>query len=381
MLCKLLKKLNLRSSKRSTSQKMGQADNSFFGLKVTTWPKSVLMIFCISGLFSVLLVKGVIHEYLLKHYHFKEPCFLTLALFIADVASTFPTPILIFTRKVSLKAPITVYIGISLIIALSKMLMNYASLRITFTTGVLFKSCGLIPVLVGNIIFLKKMPKLIEILSVILYVFGLTIISLGDKQVNNEFDLFGILAISLAMTLKAIAANIEELVLNHYGATQDELIAMLYSFSTILMFFMAIATGQLFSGAKRIIDNPSILVLVLVVVVLGAIAVQFVFLTIKSFGSLFNDMLLSMRKVLTVCLSFFVFKDKTFTSLHGIALFFILIGMIVNVHEKTKKKSKKGTKQENHENSEHDPFINNNEKNNSKSTGNADEKQFVPPLL
>ena len=313
----------------------------FFGINLSKWSKPFLMAFCVIGLFSSLLIKAVIHEYLLKHYHFKEPIFLTLCLFITDVISTFPTPYLILKKEKELKAPLVYYIGISTILAIAKVLMNFASLRITYTTGVLFKSCNLIPVMLGNIIFLKKKPKLVEIFAVLLYVIGLTVISLGDKQVHNEFDLSGLIAISIAMILKAIACNLEEMMMSTYGASQDELIAILYSFSTIAMFFFSITTGQLFSGIKRIENNMSILFLVLIVVVLGAISVQFVFLTIKSFGSLINDMLLSCRKVLTVCLSFFVFKDKKFTSLHAIALCFICVGMSINIHEKTKGKKKK----------------------------------------
>lgn len=314
---------------------------TFYGLQVGSWPKKWLLLFCVSGLFSTLLVKAVIHEYLLKHFHFNEPCFLTLALFIADVASTFPLPYHILTKKVTLKTPVSAYLGISLILALAKVLMNYASLRITFTTGVLFKSCNLIPVMIGNIIFLKKKPKLIEIIAVIIYIIGLIIISLGDKKSKNEFNFSGIIAISIALILKAIAANIEELVMSRSGAGQDELIAMLYSFSTIFMFILSIVTGQLTAGINRIVNNTSILYLVLCVVFLGAISVQFIFLIIKYFGSLLSDMLLSTRKVLTVCLSFFVFKDKKFTSLHAIALCFIAVGMGINIYEKTQSKKSK----------------------------------------
>ena len=93
----------------------------------------------------------------------------------------------------------------------------------------------------------------------------------------------------------------------------------------------------------------SILFLVLIVVVLGAISVQFVFLTIKSFGSLINDMLLSCRKVLTVCLSFFVFKDKKFTVWHAVSIILIAAGMSINIYDKTvaKKKEEKIGDQQN----------------------------------
>ncbi|KAK8882251.1 hypothetical protein M9Y10_044893 [Tritrichomonas musculus] len=361
---------------------MSQA-GSFYGLQVGSWPKIMLLLFCVSGLFTTLLVKAVIHEYLLKHFHFNEPCFLTLSLFIADVASTFPLPYRILTKKVTLKAPITSYLGISLILAAAKVLMNYASLRITFTTGVLFKSCNLIPVMIGNIIFLKKTPKPIEIMAVLLYIIGLTIISLGDKKSKNEFNLSGIFAISIALILKAIAANLEELVMSRCGAGQDELIAMLYSFSTFFMFILSIITGQLTAGIHRIINNASILYLVLWVVFLGAISVQFIFLTIKNFGSLLTDMLLSTRKVLTVCLSFFVFKDKKFTSLHAIALCFIAIGMSINIYEKTQSKKNKAKAIEEINEEDSDSFLEdkkyensiNNYKNKGKNIHNANEEE------
>ena len=354
---------------------------TFFGLQVGSWPKIWLLLFCVSGLFSTLLVKAVIHEYLLKHFHFNEPCFLTLALFIADVVSTFPLPYRILTKKVTLKTPVSAYLGISLILAVAKVLMNYASLRITFTTGVLFKSCNLIPVMIGNVIFLKKKPKLIEIIAVIIYIIGLTIISLGDKKSKNEFNLSGIIAISIALILKAIAANIEELVMSRSGAGQDELIAMLYSFGTFFMFILSIVTGQLTTGINRIANNTSILYLVLWVVCLGAISVQFIFLTIKNFGSLLADMLLSTRKVLTVCLSFFVFKDKKFTILHAIALCFIAVGMSINIYEKTQSKKNKAKMNEEFNEEENESFTSDKSIDNNKNIDiryNNEEEEGSP---
>lgn len=320
---------------------MGSSNNSFFGLEVGKWPKAWALLFCSVGLYSTLLVKAVIHEYLLKHFHFKEPIFLTLCLFITEVASTFPLPYEIITKKVKLKAPVTWYLGFAILIAISKVLMNYASLRITFTTGVLFKSCNIIPIMIGNVLILQKKPKLIEVVAIIVYVIGLFIISLGDKKSQNEFDISGLIAISVSMVLKAITANLEELVMSRYKADQSELIAMLYSFCTLFMAFLAVATGQLWSGIERIANNISILPLVFAIVVLGAISIQFIFLTIKHFGSVMSDMFLSTRKVMTVCLSFFVFKDKKFSSLHGIALFFISIGMGINIYQKTNSKKNK----------------------------------------
>jgi adenosine 3'-phospho 5'-phosphosulfate transporter B3 len=70
----------------------------------------------------------------------------------------------------------------------------------------------------------------------------------------------------------------------------------------------------------------------------GALGIQFVYLTMKVFGSLVTVMVTSVRKALTVCLSFVVFRDKVFTLWHGVSLIAIAAGMSINVYEKTGKK-------------------------------------------
>jgi adenosine 3'-phospho 5'-phosphosulfate transporter B3 len=55
----------------------------------------------------------------------------------------------------------------------------------------------------------------------------------------------------------------------------------------------------------------------------------------KVFGSLLTVMATSLRKAVTVLLSFVVFKDKKFTTLHVYAILLIATGMGLNIYEKT----------------------------------------------
>jgi adenosine 3'-phospho 5'-phosphosulfate transporter B3 len=68
---------------------------------------------------------------------------------------------------------------------------------------------------------------------------------------------------------------------------------------------------------------------------LGALGIQFVYLTMKVFGSLITVMITSVRKALTVCLSFLIFRDKVFTFWHGMAMIAIAAGISINAYEKT----------------------------------------------
>lgn len=276
----------------------------------------------------------------MKHYQFKESIFLTLIQFVGYAALSFPTLLKIISGRISLKSPLKSYVITSLALALSMGLTNFATLRLSYATSVLFKSSKLIPVMIGNIIFLKKKPQLSEVISVIFMVMGLIGISLGDFKGKNKFDMPGIFTISLSLIFGAVASNMEDKIMSQYGASQDELISMLYSVGALIIGVLAISTGQMSKGIERMFNDPGCIPYVLFFSSLGAIGIQFVYLNMKVFGSLLTVMVTSLRKALTVILSFIIFKDKKFTMWHAVAIFLIATGMAINVHDKATSKKK-----------------------------------------
>lgn len=309
-----------------------------FCLSVSNWPKWIILLVCAFGIFGGFLLQGVAHEKLIKEFTFKESIFLTFIQFVGYAALSFPTLFKIITNRSTLKAPLSSYIITSLALAFSMGLTNFASLRISYATSVLFKSSKLIPVMIGNVIFLKKKPKFSEVISVILMVFGLIGISLGDFKGKNKFDMPGIIAISFSLIFGAVASNLEDKMMSHYGASQDELISMLYSVGALIMGILSVFTGQMNHGIDRMIINPKSILYVIFFSSLGAVGIQFVYLNMKVFGSLMTVMVTSLRKALTVILSFVIFKDKKFTYWHGIAIFLIASGITINAHDKATSK-------------------------------------------
>ncbi|OHS92782.1 Slc35b3 protein [Tritrichomonas foetus] len=276
----------------------------------------------------------------MKGYNFRESIFLTFVQFVGYAALSFPTLLKIISGRIQLRAPLHSYIITSLALAASMGLTNFATLRLSYATSVLFKSSKLIPVMIGNIIFLKKKPKVSEAVSVVLMVLGLIGISLGDFRGKNKFDMPGIITITLSLISGAVASNMEDKVMSHYGASQDELISMLYSIGALFMGVLSIFTGQMTKGIDRMIAEPSSIMYVLFFSCLGSIGIQFVYLNMKVFGSLLTVMVTSLRKAFTVILSFLIFKDKKFTSFHAVAIVLIATGMAINVHEKATSKKK-----------------------------------------
>ncbi|OHT01233.1 Adenosine 3'-phospho 5'-phosphosulfate transporter 2 [Tritrichomonas foetus] len=315
-----------------------------FCISVASWPKWAILLLASFGIFGSFLLSSISHEYLIKHYHFSEAFFLTFVQFLGYSLLSLPTFFKIITGKEKIKAPLIAYFFTSLCLTFSMGLTNFASIRLSYATGVLFKSSKLIPVMIFNIIFLKKKPKISEAISVIFIVLGLIGVSLGDFKGKNKFDVPGIIAISMSLVAGALASNMEEKIMVHYGASQDETISMLYSVGALILLMLSIFTSQLPKSIQRIMENPSSLIYLSFFGILGSFGIQFVYLSMKVFGSLITVMITSCRKALTITLSFVIFKDKKFTAWHAVSIMLITLGISLNIYDKNVGRKKKEEK-------------------------------------
>lgn len=315
-------------------------DAHIFCISVKTWPKWSILLVGSIGIFGSFLLHGIAQEDLIEHFKITETFFLTFFQFLGYSLFSLPTFFKIIFHEYTLKAPLYVYIVNSLAIGCSMGLTNYAASRLNYATIILFKSSKLIPVLIGNILFLKKKPKFTEVIAVFLIVLGLIGVSLGDFHGHNKIDSVGVISIILSLIAGAVASNLEDKVMSVYGASQNELISMLYTIGSLLMLLLSIVTGQFPKGIQTVSSNPKSILFLSFFAFLGANGIQFVYLIMKVFGSLTTVMITSVRKALTVVLSFIVFRDKKFTIYHGISIILIVIGMTMSMCEKLD--SKKG---------------------------------------
>lgn len=309
-----------------------------FCIKMGAWNPWLIFVVGAFGIFSTFLLHGYSHETLYKTYQFKETVFLTFAQLLGYASLSFPAARHIFTGKIPMKAPMKLYIITGVSLGLSMALANYAALHLSYATEVLFKSSKLIPVMIGNIIFLKKKPKLTEVISVLLIVIGLIGISLGDLRGKNKFSVSGIIAVISSLCIDAFASNMEDKIMSVYGASQDETIFVLYGFASILFGSISIINGEMKDGIARCIENPVSVVYILIFSLLGALGIQFVYLIMKVFGSLFTVTVTSVRKALTVVTSFIMFPDKHFTIFHAASIIMLSIGTSINIYNKTRSK-------------------------------------------
>ena len=253
------------------------------------------------------------------------------------VLITLPSLRVTFLSKKKLSANIYVYLITSATLVLSMALDNYATRRLQSSTVLLFKSPKLLPVMVGNIVFLKKSFSFMEVAAVSLLVSGFVGFALADFSGRSIFDIQGIAAVIASLTLEAIAANLEEYILQRCGSTQEEAVPIIFSLGFVMTILYSSATGEVKYVAKQVLHKPQILLPLASYAFLGGIGLLIVFLSLKMFGSLQTIEFTSLRKSLSKIIRSFILKDSLFTMTHIVSLLLMGSGFAISYADRINK--------------------------------------------
>ncbi|OHS96922.1 Adenosine 3'-phospho 5'-phosphosulfate transporter 2 [Tritrichomonas foetus] len=328
-----------------------------FGLDISAWPKWLILLIGVIGVLVSFLVQGTSQETLYTRYPFRESIFFTFIQFLGYFILSSPYIISLLRGKSTLHSSFKYYFFTSFCLCCSMGLSNLSVERLSYPTAVLFKSSKLIPVMIGGMIFLNKKYNFLEILSIGLIVSGLIGVSYSDKVSKNKFDLIGVFLSVISLVFDAVASNLQEKALSEHGASQNELISMMYLIGSFIMFFVALVSGQLFRGVSLCMKYPPMIFYLASFAFLGSIGVQFVYLLMKAFGSLVTVMVTSTRKAATVCISFVLFPNKKFTFFHLGSILTIASGLALNYLGKSQAKRKNDVKMLPNHFNETTPFL------------------------
>ena len=106
------------------------------------------------------------------------------------------------------------------------------------SSKVIFKCCKLIPVLIGGILIQGKRYGPLEFLASGVMCLGLILFTLADSQLSPNFEMTGVVMISLALVADAIIGNVQEKTIKQYNASNSEVCSR--SNDDILLIFSAI---------------------------------------------------------------------------------------------------------------------------------------------
>ena len=205
----------------------------------------------------------------------------------------------------------------------SRGLTNVSLLYLNYPTQVVFKSLKLLTVMIGSVIWVGRSYAPMEYVATFLTVCSAALFGLGDVAVSPKFEWIGIIIVLLSLVGDSMHSNSQETLLQDHKASIRE--TMVYSnfFSALCCLAVTIVTGELFTALAFCRDNPVVWVLIPAQSLLQYLGVLCFVTSIKSFGVVLATTVTTVRKILTVLLSFFIYP-KPFNDKYklGIVLFF-----------------------------------------------------------
>ena len=107
------------------------------------------------------------------------------------------------------RIPIKTYVLLAIVSIISMSLSNASLGYLNYPIQVVFKSCKLIPVLLGSFFIQKKVIKSMDFFAACLMCLGLIIFTLADSNVSPNFNPLGIIMLSVALIADAIMSNVQ----------------------------------------------------------------------------------------------------------------------------------------------------------------------------
>ena len=116
-------------------------------------------------------------------------------------------------------------------------LSNTAVAYLNFPTFNMFKSCKLIPVMIGSMIILGKKYNLYDKLAVLCMTLGLVFFTLADSKLHPSFELYGIVMVMGALIADAVIGNVQEKAMKQHNSSNTEMVLYSYSIGFFYILF------------------------------------------------------------------------------------------------------------------------------------------------
>jgi len=199
----------------------------------------------------------------------------------------------------------------------SRALTNIALLLLNYPTQVIFKSMKLISVMIGSVCCLKKEYHRCEYIGAPLLVASAVLFTFGDSNDLN-FNVLGIIVVLLSLIFDAIHANSQQYILQAKTERDTTMELLVYSnmIAGVLAIIISVITGEITqiyyeylpSQPDNTLSKLFIWFLVRVCCLYVGVSAFVVFT--KRFGAVFAVTITTIRKILTVLLSYAFYPDK-----------------------------------------------------------------------
>ncbi|KAI6205311.1 hypothetical protein M3Y94_00777800 [Aphelenchoides besseyi] len=209
---------------------------------------------------------------------------------------------------------------------------------LNYPTQVIFKCCKLIPVLIGGILIQGKKFNVYDVSAALLMSIGLIFFTLADNRVSPNFDPRGYVMISLALVADAIIGNVQEKTMKQHKASNCEVVTYSYSIGFVYILLGTMLSGEFFEAFSFFAKHPiETYGYAAIFSLLGYMGINIVLTLVRTYGALIAVTVTTMRKAVTIVLSFFFFA-KPFTFDYLWAAVLVLAAIYLNVYSKNSTK-------------------------------------------
>lgn len=234
----------------------------------------------------------------------------------------------------SRKIPLYIYAFIAFLTVTTMACSNMSVAYLNYPTQVIFKSCKLIPVMIGGILIQGKRYGILDALAANLMTIGLIFFTLADVSLNPSFDLTGVMLVSLALAADAVIGNVQEKSMKAFGSSSAEMVLYSYSIGSIYLLLGLIVKGDLVDALRFCYAHPmQTFGYALLFSLAGYLGVNFVLALVKSFGALVAVTVTTCRKALSIVISFLFFA-KPFSSQYVWSGVLVMAGIYLNIYSK-----------------------------------------------
>ena len=228
---------------------------------------------------------------------------------------------------------------------MSRGLTNKSLEYLNYPTQVIFKSMKLITVMLGSLVILKQRFTFYEYISAVALVVSAILFSLGDEATAPEVAGYtGIIIVCLSLVGDSLHSNTQEQLLKQHRSSILE--AMLYTnlFAALMSWFWVIVTGEFQLAYAYCQDQPIAYILFVMRAAVIYMGVLCFVLMINTFGVVKATAITTVRKILTIIISFILFP-KPISSRHVMGFIIFSIGIGISVWDQRERARQRPTPQ------------------------------------
>lgn len=219
----------------------------------------------------------------------------------------------------------------------SRGLTNKSLEYLNYPTQVIFKSMKLITVMIGSLVILNQRFTIFEYVSAVALVLSAILFSLGDVSTAPEVTGYtGIVIVCLSLVADALHSNTQEQLLKQYKSSILE--AMLYTnlFAALMSWVWVIITGEFMPAYEFCAAQPIAYLLFIIRAAVIYLGVLCFVLMISTFGVVKATAITTVRKILTIIISFILFP-KPISSRHVLGFIIFTAGICLSVYDQREK--------------------------------------------